>query len=109
MMDEVSKSMSNFSSIYSETFPIFLEPPSIDARIVNQYGVFSFMSDPNITIDKWLESANVSCVKIVITENLLWKARDRLDQANINERVLFPGLDGLATWLRRHYTDTRNS
>jgi hypothetical protein len=41
--------------------------------------------------------------EIVIPEELKWEVRDKLDQANITERVPFPGLDGLT----RYYAPRR--
>lgn len=107
MLECASPSVSSFMSKHSIAFPTFLEPPSMDARIINQFAVFSFMSDPKVVMSDWLTKVDVRCFKIVIPKRLLWLVRDRLDQANITERVLFPGLDGLASWLRRHYKDTR--
>lgn len=108
MLDRAVTSLQGLSTLKKDNFPVFLEPPSIDQRIVNQYAVFSMMSDPDLKLMDWLEKSDIRYFKIVIPAELKWEIRDKLDQANINERVLFPGLDGLATWLKRHYRDIRN-
>jgi len=41
--------------------------------------------------------------EIVIPADVKLGVRDDLDHANITERVLFPGLDGLSLWLIRSY------
>jgi hypothetical protein len=82
-------------------FVVFVEPPSFDDRIVNQYALFSLASEPSMSLDSGLLR------KIVIPAELKWEIRDKLDQANITERVLFPGLDGLSRWLARYYTPRR--
>lgn len=85
-------------------FATFFEPPSLDARIVNQYALFSLMSGQNVSFDDWLAEHPELIRKIVIPASIKWEVRDKLDQANVTERVLFPGLDGLSSWLRRQYT-----
>ena len=82
-------------------FVVFVEPPSFDERIVNQYALFSLGSRPDLSPDDDVLR------KIVIPEALKWEVRDKLDQANITERVLFPGLDGLSRWLTRYYAPRR--
>jgi FRG domain len=87
-----------------EDFVVFFEPPALDERIVNQYALFSLMPSPHARMDDWLERHADLCRRIVLPAELKWEVRDKLDQANITERVLFPGLDGLATWLRRYFS-----
>ncbi|MDY0039778.1 MAG: hypothetical protein RBS57_05655 [Desulforhabdus sp.] len=88
----------------AEQVIIFFEPPSIDDRIVNQFALFPVISDPTAILDDWLSDRPDIWRKIVIPAELKWEIRDKLDQANITERVLFPGLDGLSRWLKRHYS-----
>ena len=52
-------------------------------------------------LDDWLERHEELALRVVVPAALRWEVRDKLDQANITERVLFPGLDGLSRWLRR--------
>ncbi len=107
MLDREVNTLPELRRMKRDPFAVFFEPPSMDQRIVNQYAVFSFMSNPNQMISAWLKNNDVRYFRIRIPASLKWEIRDKLDQSNINERVLFPGLDGLATWLKRHYRDVR--
>lgn len=98
------KTMAELEQISQTPFLMFVEPPSMDDRIVNQFALFSVMSSATLGLDAWIDSHPELCRKIIIPGELKWEIRDKLDQSNITERVLFPGLDGLGDWLRRHYS-----
>jgi hypothetical protein len=98
------KTLREFDALGREPFVVFMEPPAVDRRILNQFALFSLMSSPAAHLDEWLEQHPELCRKVRIPAKLKWEIRDNLDQANINERVLFPGLDGLSRWLARYYT-----
>lgn len=104
MLEPVCCSLKELGNFQQEDFVLFLEPPSLDARIVHQYALFSMMSDPGAILSDWLNQHPDLFFRIIIPAHLKWEIRDKLDQVNITERVLFPGLAGLSQWLRRHYT-----
>jgi hypothetical protein len=86
-----------------------MEPPAIDRRILNQWALFSLMSNPAGGMDEWLAAHPDLSRRVVIPAALKWEIRDKLDQANVNERILFPGLDGLSRWLTRYYMPAANA
>jgi hypothetical protein len=102
MLDEIA-SLPAFDALAREPFVAFIEPPSLDDRILNQFALFSIVSNPAIGLEEWIGQHPDLVRRVVVPAELKWEVRDKLDQANINERTLFPGLDGLSRWLERYY------
>ena len=108
MLAEAAEGLRAMEKLSRKDFVLFVEPPSLDARIVNQFALFSMMSSPTARLDDWLKKQSPQLARrIIIPAAVKWEIRDKLDQANITERVLLPGLDGLARWLKRHYMPRR--
>ena len=104
MLRQVAGTLAEYDRLSPDEFVVFFEPPSLDDRIVNQFALFSMMSSPVARLDRWLETHPELYKRLIIPAELKWEVRDKLDQANVTERVLFPGLDGLSSWLKRYYT-----
>lgn len=103
MLDRVAPSLEKLEDLNKQPLLFFLEPPSISERVINQYALLSGLTRAKGRVDHWLAEHPEMYVRYIIPAHLKWEIRDKLDQANITERVLFPGLDGLSRWLRRHY------
>jgi hypothetical protein len=104
MLTRVAPTLAEFDALADDQFVVFFEPPSLDQRIVNQFALFSLVSDPRVGLERWLAGHPEVWRRVVIPSALRWEVRDKLDQANVTERVLYPGLDGLCRWLARYYT-----
>jgi hypothetical protein len=106
MLDSVAADLAELERL-GDDFVVFVEPPSFDERIVNQYALFSLLSRAEASMEEWARDHVELVHRIVIPAELKWEVRDKLDQANVTERVLFPGLDGLTRALTRHYAARR--
>jgi len=103
MLETVAPGLGEFDRLADEPFLLFLEPPSIDTRIANQFALFSLMSSPKAGLPEWLEKHPSVAKEIVIPSACKQEIRDKLDQAGITERTIYPGPDGIARWLARYY------
>ncbi|MBQ6645819.1 MAG: hypothetical protein IJM56_03965, partial [Clostridia bacterium] len=54
-------------------------------------------------IEAFFDAHTQETVRFVINKDIRWDIRDLLDQFNVNERIIYPGLDGLTKWITRHY------
>lgn len=103
MLDELDLSLSQYDIDMDTNAIILIEPPSIDLRIINQYSYFSVVPMKVTNLETFLDAHTNNTVKYIINKNIRWEIRDMLDQCNINERMAFPGLDGISKWISRYY------
>ena len=109
MLQRVTDSLREYDLDMKDHAMVLMEPPSIDQRISNQYASFTIVppgiesADGTCTIEQWLDKNTENTVKYIIDKDIIWRIRDMLDQMNLNERIIYPGLDGLSQWLMRRY------
>jgi hypothetical protein len=87
-------------------FACMLEPPSLNPRIVAQSATFTLCSDKRQSFDRFLEQNGLgsALTKFVIPAQETARFRDQLDLVDVDERRLFPDLDGVAAEMRRYYS-----
>jgi hypothetical protein len=87
-------------------FACMIDPPSINPRIVAQTAVFTLITDNRISFDGFLERHGLESAlqRYLIPAAALDRFRDQLDLVGMDERRLFPDLDGVAAQLRRYYS-----
>jgi hypothetical protein len=87
-------------------FVCLLEPAALDTRLVAQAASFTISSDKTRPMDEVLTEAGLSdtLTRYVIPASAVNVVRDQLDLCGINERRLFPDLEGVADEMRRYYS-----
>jgi hypothetical protein len=94
-----------FANRDASPFACMLEPPSLDNRIVAQAATFTLCSTTCQSFDEFLEAQGLrdALTKYVIPARDVARVRDQLDLVGIDERRLFPDLDGVASAIQRYY------
>lgn len=103
MLTKITDSLYQYDEDMGDHSMVIIEPPSIIQRIVTQYSFFALIPMGMTDIEKYLDDHTNHTVKYIIDRKLRWRVRDMLDQLNISERLLYPGLEGLSKWIARHY------
>lgn len=103
MLEEAADSVEKYDEVMGEKAIAIMEPPSLDPRIVSQYAFFMVVPSGVKDIEEFLDKYTEKTVKYVISKDLKWRIRDFLDEANVSERTIYPGLDGICKVMARHY------
>jgi hypothetical protein len=94
-----------FASRDTKPFACMIEPPSLDHRIAVQAATFTLTSVRGMSFDEFLDEHGLrdTLTKYVIPANAVARIRDQLDLVGVDERRLFPDLDGVAAAIQRYY------
>jgi hypothetical protein len=94
-----------------QEFVCVLEPPSITQRLAAQSGIFTLAAARDRPLDQILHENGLAdaLTQFIIPAAKVDFIRDQLDLCTVDERRLFPGLDGIAAELRRYYSAGGNS
>lgn len=103
MLRQVVDSLEQYDRDMGNNAMAIIEPPSLDQRIISQYGNFLVVPSRMESIEDFLGNKTENTVRYIISSEIIWRIRDMLDQLNVSERTVYPGLDGLSAWLARHY------
>ena len=103
LLSSIVNDISDYDDDMQDKSLVTVEPPSLDQRIVNQYSFFTVVPTAITDLEAYLDTNTERTVKYVIDSSLRWDLRDILDQLNMNERMIYPGKEGIAKWLARHY------
>lgn len=105
MLEDMGLTVDKYNEDMKGKCLVFLEPPSIDSRIVNQFSQLALLPNELDPMDDFLDGLSIdkAVYRFIIPEDKISFFRKQLDKMNITERLLFPGLDGLASYLKRRY------
>jgi hypothetical protein len=94
-----------FAARDATPFACMVEPPSFDTRIVTQAATFTISSTTCRSFDAFLAEHGLegALTRYVIPAAQVARMRDQLDLVGVDERRLFPDLDGVAAALQRYY------
>ncbi|MFL5620079.1 MAG: FRG domain-containing protein [Gemmatimonadaceae bacterium] len=90
----------------AKPFACMIDPPTLDARISAQTATFTLCSDTSRGFEAFLAKHGLeeALTRFVIPRASADCVRDQLDMAGMDERRLFPDLDGVASQMRRYYS-----
>ncbi len=102
-LERKARNLRELQALSDKPFFLFFEPASGDNRMINQYSLFSICSDSKVLVSDLVDE-DTSLYKIIIPKQTKLEIRDKLDYINITERVIYPGLDSVCSWIARRYS-----